>query len=81
MRNYIGNMEPHDFYCLKCGNKNYTLFRKKSRLRETFHRKTLYCPHCRKSINHIETKNEGEAFDFKESFLNGEFKEEANKYE
>ena len=38
----------HDFYCINCGNKSYTLPRKTSKLKEQFHRKLLFCPKCKK---------------------------------
>ena len=45
--------------------------------REKFHRKKLYCPHCRVIINTIEVKNDEEAYEFKEAYAKGEFQEEA----
>lgn len=71
------NYETHDFYCLNCGKRNVSLFRSRGRLRETGHRKVLYCPHCKKTLNHIECRNDMEAFEFKLAFEAGEFKEEA----
>ena len=44
-----------------------------------FHRKRLYCYHCKQEINCIECRNEEEVWEFKEKFEAGEFKEEAKK--
>ena len=72
-----GQVIFHDLYCINCGNKSYTLPRKTSKLKEQFHRKLLFCPKCKKEINHIECRNDEEALMFKEAFNNGEYKEEA----
>ena len=71
--------EEHSFYCLNCGLKGIPLSRSKSRKREKFHRKKLYCPHCKITVNHIEITNQFELADFQEAFANGEFIEETNK--
>lgn len=73
------NYECHDFYCMKCGNRNYSLYRPRSRLHERFHRKTLYCPNCKIELNHIECSDDEEAFDFKIAFEEGAFIEEAEE--
>mgnify|MGYP004637869535 CR=1 FL=1 len=67
----------HDFYCINCGNKSYTLPRKTSKLKEQFHRKVLFCPCCKKDINHVECRNEEEVKEFKEAYDNGEYIAEA----
>ena len=49
-------MESSDFFCTQCGNKSYSLFRKKSKQREPGHLKKLYCPTCMKEYNHVEIR-------------------------
>ena len=68
--------EPHDFYCMNCGTKGISLFRPQSRKREQFHRKKLYCPHCKQTVNHIECKNSWEVEEFKINFTNGVYENE-----
>ena len=77
MPRVMRNMRQHDFYCLNCGNRNYTLLRQFGRLREKWHRKVLYCPVCKVNINHIECRNDSEAEEFKQAFKEGTFIEEA----
>ena len=55
----------HDFYCLNCGNKSYTLPRKVNKLHGKEHFKGLWCPKCKAMVNHIELNE----FDDKETFL------------
>ena len=69
----------HDFYCLNCGKKSLTLPRKTSRLKEKFHRKKLYCTHCKVTINHIECRNDAEIWEFKENWAAGVYKTEAEQ--
>lgn len=68
--------EPHDFYCINCGTKGISLFRPQSRKRELFHRKKLYCPHCKQTVNHIECQNSWEIEEFKINFANGVYENE-----
>lgn len=72
-----GKIDIHDFYCLKCGERALSCVRPQAHRREKFHRKKLYCPHCRVMINTIEVKNDEEAYEFKEAYAKGEFVEEA----
>ena len=72
-----GKIDIHDFYCLKCGKRALSCVRPQAHRREKFHRKKLYCPHCRVMINTIEVKNDEEAYEFKEAYAKGEFQEEA----
>ena len=74
-----GNIEINSFYCLQCGQKSMELPRKRSNRKEQFHRKDLYCPHCRVTINHIEIKDEEERFEFLTRFEKGEFENEAKE--
>ena len=72
-----GKIDIHDFYCIQCGERALSCVRPQSHRRERFHRKKLYCPHCKVMINTIEIKNDVEAYEFKEMYEAGDFKEEA----
>lgn len=75
----IKNWQQHDFYCLYCGNRNISILRPRGYLRERGHRKVLYCPYCKNTVNHYECRDDEEAFDFKEKFKEGIFIEEAEE--
>lgn len=68
----------HRFFCIKCGAET-PLPRKKGKQHEKFHRKKLWCYHCKLEINHVECKNEIEVAKFKEDFEKGEFTDEAEE--
>ena len=72
-----GKGEEHSFYCLNCGLRGIPLMRPNSRKREKFHRKKLYCPHCKITVNHIEITNQFDLNEFQEAFANGDFVAEA----
>ena len=72
----MSKTNEHSFLCMKCGKAGIPLARKQSFKHERFHRKKLYCPWCKVTVNHIECKNEEEVFIFKQQFENGEFQEE-----
>ena len=74
MANQIG--ESHEFYCPICGNVTIPVFRKKGSQREKFHRKLLYCYHCKKDVNTVEVRNEIEKMEFKSNFQNGVYANE-----
>ena len=69
----------HDFYCLKCGNKGLPIQRGRNLQREKFHRKKLYCIHCKEEVNHIECKTYDDVEEFKINFKNGVYKNEAKE--
>lgn len=73
------NMELHDFYCMKCGNKGIGIMRNRGFQHGKHHRKKLYCVFCREEVNHIECKTYDDVEQFKESFARGEFKNEAEE--
>ena len=50
----MGSFSEHSFYCIQCGNKGIPIMRNNGRAKEKFHRKKLYCLHCKQEINHIE---------------------------
>ena len=68
----------HDFYCLKCGNKGLPIQRGRNLQREKFHRKKLYCIHCKEEVNHIECRNELEVKKFLKNFKEGKYIDEAD---
>lgn len=76
-KNSISKYENHSFYCLNCGKKGIPIWRNKSHLHEKNHRKALYCPHCRNTVNHIEINNMDDVIKFKNNFIKGAYKEEA----
>ena len=68
--------DSHSFFCIKCGTET-PLPRKKGKKHEKFHRKKMWCYHCKLEINHVECKNEIEIAKFKEDFNKGLYTEEA----
>lgn len=69
-------MTEANYYCLNCGKKNIPIFRKRGRERETGHRKKMYCPYCKKEVNHIECKTLDDLAQFKSDFEKGLFIDE-----
>ena len=41
------------------------------------HRKNMYCPRCRRTVNHIECRDQLEVEEFLEDFKNGVYEDEA----
>lgn len=78
-RNSIQKYENHSFYCLNCGHKGIPIWRNKGHLHSKNHRKTLYCPYCQLTVNHIEIRSYEEAIQFQEKFSKGLFKDEAQE--
>ena len=70
-------MYMHDFYCLDCGNKTFSIPRSEGRLKKRFHRKKLYCLNCKCLINHIECRDDLEAYEFRRNWEAGEYIQEA----
>ena len=66
------------FFCINCGY-SYELPRKASMKRPKFHRKKLYCPHCKEIVNHIECKTQEELEECKQNFALGEYQDECSK--
>ena len=56
--------------------KTYELMRPRSHQYSKHHRKALYCPWCKLTVNTIECRNDNEVYEFKEAFAAGEYKEE-----
>ena len=75
----IGRRTEHSFHCIKCGKAGIPLARQDSFKREKFHRKKLYCPWCKITVNHVECKNASEVYEFLEDFENGVYVDEAEE--
>lgn len=73
------NYEEHSFFCINCGKKGIPLRRKVGFQHGRFHRKKLYCPYCKKEVNHIECKTQEDIDEFLENFNNGGYKDEAEE--
>lgn len=69
--------ETHDFYCINCGKKGIPISRQNGHKREAFHRKWMYCPNCKHTVNHIECRTQEEKEQFMADFLVGKYQEEA----
>lgn len=69
--------DTHDFYCINCGEKGIPLTRQQSKNKGAFHRKLMYCWHCKHTVNHIECRNDEERQEFLTNFIAGVYKEEA----
>ena len=66
-----------DFYCINCGHKGIPIPRRRSYQYKPLHRKRMYCPNCKHTVNHIECRNAKEAETFLTCFRNGDFQAEA----
>lgn len=75
----MAQYELHDFYCLQCGQRGIPLRRKSGFQHGKFHRKKLYCPHCKCEINHIEITNTIEKEEFEQNFQQGVYVDEATQ--
>ena len=71
--------KTHRFFCLACGEEGIPLARRQGHQYGKFHRKDLYCYHCRQDCNHIECKTDEDVFEFKTNFENGVYKDEAEE--
>lgn len=69
----------HDFYCINCGEKGLALPRRDSLKKGKFHRKNIWCPHCKMDTIHIECRNDEEVAKFKEDFKDGVYNDENEK--
>ena len=72
----MGKMSEHNFYCIRCGKPGIPLARKESFKHERLHRKKLYCPWCKMTVNHIECRDQEDAYVFKTNFEAGNYAEE-----
>ena len=70
------NYELHTFYCMNCGREAIPIQRQISHKHEKHHRKVLYCPWCKQTVNHIECRTPAEVLEFKTNFEKGLYKNE-----
>lgn len=70
------NYQMHRFFCIQCGNEGIPIHRKQGHQHGRFHRKKLYCPHCKVEINHVECKNDEDVYEFRLNFEEGVFADE-----
>lgn len=68
-----------EFYCLNCGKRGIPIMRKVGKQKADKHRKKMYCPYCRLTLNHIEIKNYEDKLQFLEDFKAGNYQEEAQE--
>lgn len=73
----VNAFDTHDFYCINCGQKGIPITRQRSQRREAFHRKLMYCWHCKHTVNHIECRNDEERQQFLADFAAGIYAAEA----
>lgn len=72
-----------DFYCTKCGNKNFPIIRTTGKVRESGHLKKLFCIYCQKEVNMVEVRPRGKYSldDFWVEFNYHNFDENGNRIE
>ena len=75
----MNSYETHQFYCINCGKAGIPLPRMSARNRERGHKKALYCPWCKKLVNHVECTNEEDVEKFLKDFSEGKYIEEAKE--
>jgi ribosomal protein S26 len=66
-------------FCVNCGKESIPISRKNAKLHGKFHRKKMYCPWCKTTLNHVEIRSDEEKEEFLTMFQEGQFKEEAKK--
>ena len=54
------NLIFSDFYCTKCGLKNFPIIRQAGKEREPGHLKKIFCIHCQKETNMAEIRPYGQ---------------------
>lgn len=75
----MATYDIHKFFCIKCGNEGIPLMRKQGHQHGRFHRKKIYCPNCKVTINHVECKNMEDVEKFKADFAEGVFLDEVEE--
>ena len=73
------SIAAHRFFCIQCGNEGIPIFRNQGHKHSRFHRKKLYCPHCKCEINHIECQTDEDVYEFKMKFEEGAFIDEVEE--
>lgn len=79
----IRQISLSNFYCTKCGSKNFPIFRKVGQEKESGHLKKLYCLKCQKEVNMVEIKEDGKyrLENFWIEYKYGNFDENGNRKE
>lgn len=72
----MSGYEVHTFWCIKCGQRGLDIQRKVNHRHGKHHRKKLWCPWCKCTVNHVECRNDEEVAEFKENFKNGVYLQE-----
>ena len=72
----MSGYEIHKFFCMQCGKEGLPLQRKVNHRHGKHHRKKLWCPYCKREVNHVECRNDQEVQEFKEAFAAGAYVEE-----
>lgn len=67
------------FFCPNCGKEGLNIYRIKGRQHGKFHRKKMYCPWCKNTLNFIEVRNDQEKEEFLENYKNNMYIEEAKE--
>lgn len=65
------DFQINKFMCPLCGKETVPIIRKTSRQRQKGHRKWLYCPWCKKTVNTYECRNHQELQEFKHQYDSG----------
>ena len=55
----IRDYDLSDFYCTKCGHKNFPIIRRPGKAKEPGHLKKLFCLYCNSEQNMVEIKQKG----------------------
>jgi len=77
------NFKISDFYCTKCGLKNFPIIRTTGKEREPGHLKKMFCFHCGSEQNMVEIKTRGKYLleDFWIEYEYHNFDENGNRIE
>lgn len=71
------NFDSPKFFCMNCGKEGIPIPRTQGYKRGKMHRKVLYCPWCKETLNHVECHTLEEELKFKEDFNEGVYQDEA----
>ena len=79
----VRNLSFSDFYCTKCGLKNFPIARQSGKEREPGHLKKMFCLHCQEETNMAEIRPYGmyNLNDFWMEYEYGNFDENGNRKE
>lgn len=75
----MAKYETHDFYCIVCGQKAIPIMRKAGHQHGRLHMKKLYCPYCKKEVNHVECRSREDVEEFLDNFEKGVYVELAEE--